>query len=65
VPAAENKVQTSGMFSAAENHGANHHDFTINHHRFTTFLPSKNTVEIAISPYKTPPTTQNFFFKKT
>ena len=35
------------MFFLAEKYGANHHVFTTTHHKFTTFLPSRNTVEIA------------------
>jgi hypothetical protein len=41
------KSGKSGIFFAAEKHGANHHDFTTNHHKFTTFLPPRNTAEIA------------------
>jgi len=50
------------MFFAAEKHGANHHVFTISHHKLTTLLPSKTTVEIATPPIETrTPPPQNFF----
>jgi hypothetical protein len=61
----KNKVEEVEKFSAPQKCHPTHHVYHAFHHDLTTFLPSKNTVEISKPPVKTPhPPPTAFFCKK-